>query len=1044
MSQTNSKSNWLAAWFSRKQSQGRVLHQIRSSVSNKLISAVVVILVIIAGFQVLYSDRATRQNLEQEAEDVLVSYYQTYQTQIEAESRAAESLAISIAARKDVQELYLSGNRDELYNLLSPMFTQWKDRQVVHLYIENPDGTVFLRVHNPANFGDDITYRGTAKTALVEQRPTSGVEIGPSRLGVRGVAPMYSSDGQFIGLTEVGVDFDEGFIENLKKTTHAEFSIWILHEAAATPNLKPVDGVPAAPIEELFYYAGTNPEALPVSPDLYRSVLETGTPAFQLVTRNASIPSTVYITPLLGYSGKLLGLLQISESYTDHLEKQNSAVLTAVGVTAGLAILGLFLIWLFSSRIIIQPLKLLSQFADRQMAGETGSRVSVTSGDEFQQLAKTFNALADSVEEQRMNLERRVAERTQSLELAAEVGRSVSQVRALDVMLKDAVEIIRSQFDLYYAQVYLTDPGHRNLILQSGTGDVGAQLVGRGHRLPLDTGSINGRAAVEKRPAIVSDTAASSTFRPNPLLPETRSEMAIPLLVGEKVVGVLDLQSKQAGALSQEILPAFEALAGQLAIAIQNAKLLEEAQQAQAEVEVQARRLVRVGWDEHLDAIHKPEQIGFVFNRKEITPLVDATASQLPEDTKAISVPITVTGEALRAMAVEIDDETGRERTIALVNSVAQQVAQQIENLRLLESAERYRYEAEKVARLQTIEGWQKYIEARSEENLAYLYDTKEVRPHVQSTGQGEDLPMFALPLKARDAMIGKLSVQGLTKDDQESAELLNAVAERLSAHIENLRLFEETRLGQLELDQRARQLSAVANISTASSQELEVEKLLNTVVRLTQRQFGLYHAHIFIYREATQELQITACGWKEGDPHEGTHEAVSIALNKEQSLVARAARTRQAVIVNDVHKEPGWLPNPLLPDTASEMAVPLMIGEQLLGVLDVQADRLNAFTEQDANIQATLAAQVATSLQNARSFARAQKQAERESMLNAISQKIQSATTVEAVLQIAARELGHALRVPLTVAQLGAKSHGNSSGNGNGNGNGQHHPATD
>jgi K+-sensing histidine kinase KdpD len=86
----------------------------------------------------------------------------------------------------------------------------------------------------------------------------------------------------------------------------------------------------------------------------------------------------------------------------------------------------------------------------------------------------------------------------------------------------------------------------------------------------------------------------------------------------------------------------------------------------------------------------------------------------------------------------------------------------------------------------------------------------------------------------------------------------------------------------------------------------------------------------------------------------------------------------------------------------------------------------------------------VATSLQNARSFARAQKQAERESMLNAISQKIQSATTVEAVLQIAARELGHALRVPLTVAQLGAKSHGNSSGNGNGNGNGQHHPATD
>jgi GAF domain-containing protein len=143
------------------------------------------------------------------------------------------------------------------------------------------------------------------------------------------------------------------------------------------------------------------------------------------------------------------------------------------------------------------------------------------------------------------------------------------------------------------------------------------------------------------------------------------------------------------------------------------------------------------------------------------------------------------------------------------------------------------------------------------------------------------------------------------------------------------------------------------------------------------------------------------------------------IPLAQERSLVARAARTRQAVIVNDVRSEEGWLPNPLLPDTASEMAVPLVIGDQVLGVLDVQSDRINAFSEEDANIQNTLASQVATALQNARSFSQAQRQAERETMLNVISQKIQSATTVEAVLQIAARELGHALGAPMTMAQL-------------------------
>ena len=142
-----------------------------------------------------------------------------------------------------------------------------------------------------------------------------------------------------------------------------------------------------------------------------------------------------------------------------------------------------------------------------------------------------------------------MAERTRNLELAAEVGRTVSQVRALDVMLKDAAELIRTQFDLYYVQVYLTDPSQTNLILQSGTGTVGAELIGRGHRLPLNTDSINGRAAIEKKSVVISDTAASATFRPNPLLPDTRSEMAVPLLIGEKVVGVLDMQSEHAGVI---------------------------------------------------------------------------------------------------------------------------------------------------------------------------------------------------------------------------------------------------------------------------------------------------------------------------------------------------------------------------------------------------------------------------------------------------------------------------------------------------------------
>lgn len=711
-------------------------------------------------------------------------------------------------------------------------------------------------------------------------------------------------------------------------------------------------------------------------------------------------------------------LIEINNEYADFSNTLAQSAFRQALINGGIVliiglVLGLFMAYLIAVSIL-RRLRDLTSSAAAMQEGNLDQAVAVVGRDEVSLLGTTFNSMASQLKNLFGTLEQRVAERTRNLELAAEVGRTVSQVRALDVMLKDAAELIRKQFDLYYVQVYLADASQTNLILQSGTGKVGAELVGRGHRLQLNTASINGRAAIEKNSVVITDTTASATFKPNPLLPDTRSEMAVPLLVGEKVVGVLDMQSKHAESLNKDILPAFEALAGQLAIAIQNANLLAEANQARAEVEAQARRQSRANWADYLDAIHKPEETGFVFEQNKVIPLTQDE----PVKENALTAPIAVTGEALGNLVVEMEGGSPIARTEELVNTVARQVAQQIESLRLLESAERYRIEAEEVSRRLTREGWKNYAENASK-SLSYIYDLKEVKPYQRNGNQQVEDAATSLPLKIRDEVIGKLAIQGIEAGDSESVELANAVAERLSLHIENLRQFDETQRGQIELDKRARQLAAVAEISTASSKELDIDKMLQSVVHLTQRQFGLYHAHIFTLNENTAELEITVCGWEEGDEHEGTHENTVIPVAQERSLVARAARTRQAVIANNVRAEADWLPNPLLPNTASEMAVPLVVGDQVLGVLDVQSDHVNAFSEEDANIQTTLASQVATALQNARSFTQAQRQAERESMLNVISQKIQSATTVEAVLQIAARELGHALGAPMTMAQL-------------------------
>jgi putative methionine-R-sulfoxide reductase with GAF domain len=272
----------------------------------------------------------------------------------------------------------------------------------------------------------------------------------------------------------------------------------------------------------------------------------------------------------------------------------------------------------------------------------------------------------------------------------------------------------------------------------------------------------------------------------------------------------------------------------------------------------------------------------------------------------------------------------------------------------------------------------------------------------------------IAIPISIHDEVLGVLDVQhnivnGLQEEDVES---LSAIANQIAVALQNIKSTEN-------VIKRAAELQTVANISTVAATIGDVQKMLESVVHLTQRGFGLYHAHVFLYNENKAELGITACGWKEGDEHEGTHGTAVIPLEQEQSLVARAARTRQAVIVNDVHNEPGWLPNPLLPDTASELAVPLIVGDQLLGVLDVQSERLNAFSNEDASIQSTLASQVSTAMQNARSLSQSQRQAERETAVNLITQRIQSTTSVEAALQMAARELGHALGMKQTLVEL-------------------------
>ena len=619
--------------------------------------------------------------------------------------------------------------------------------------------------------------------------------------------------------------------------------------------------------------------------------------------------------------------------------------------------------------------------------------------------------------------------RSRDLELAVEVSRSISQVNTLNVLLKNAADIILSRFGLYYVQVYLVDPSHTTLNLQGGTGSVGQELIKRGHNLPLNSASINGRTAMEKRPILVENTANSATFRPNPLLPETCAELAVPILLGDRVLGVLDLQSRRMGALNQDVLPIFEALAGQLAIAIQNANLLGEAEQARLELENQARRLVRSGWQDYLDAVHKPEKIGYVFEQNELLPLASAPFTSL--ESNALTAPIAVTGEPVGSLSVDMDESRHTSTSAELVTIVARQVAQQIENLRLLESTERYRFEAEQATHRLTREGWKDYVDAQTTEQVGYIYDLKEVKQldsseetpsHAGTTGLTHrasgitsDKAGINLPLKVRDETVGTLAVLGIDENDSESINLARLITDRLGERIESLRQFEQT---QTALGQSEKLFDASRKLTLAT----DLQELV--AVTVTSLQIPAINRAILISLNynAANELEgvSVVANWWSGSGTQpaaiGTHYTVGLSLFS----------ASEPVFVNDSLLDKRMDPSTMAViqqrNLRAGAILPLFLGTRQIGSLLLEADRAHKFKLDETRLISALGPQITTVWENRRQFERAQRQADREATLNAINQKIQSATSVDAVLQIAARELGHALGAPRTIAQLSLK----------------------
>jgi GAF domain-containing protein len=296
------------------------------------------------------------------------------------------------------------------------------------------------------------------------------------------------------------------------------------------------------------------------------------------------------------------------------------------------------------------------------------------------------------------------------LETAAEVSRAATSVLDPDELVRQAVDVIRDRFDLYYAGLFLLDENGHWAVLRAGTGEPGRQMLKADHKLEVGGRSMVGWCTANARARIALDVGEEAVRFDNPLLPETHSEMALPLISRGRVIGALDVQSVEAVAFSDEDIAVLQTMADQVAVAIDNAHLFTEAQARLEAVQAAHRSYLRESWDEFLPT---KATTSYEYVQPGVALLKEAALSDIEQITaqqrmmalsgsgdgrggetqaqSALVAPITLRGQVIGTLGLQ-EAEGTRQWTAdesALVEAVASQMALAIENARLFEEAQR-------------------------------------------------------------------------------------------------------------------------------------------------------------------------------------------------------------------------------------------------------------------------------------------------------------------------------------------------------------------
>jgi GAF domain-containing protein/HAMP domain-containing protein len=541
--------------------------------------------------------------------------------------------------------------------------------------------------------------------------------------------PIYDRTGRFVGVVSLDVQLSK--ISELVSSIHVgetgyAFLIDDKSHVIAMPKvgykdlkLTPENVPVGEPLRQTLF--GQAPASLTAT----LTAMTAGQPGFQTVVINGTeryvafqpIPSLNYsLAIIVPVSEMRSTFIAARERLAEETRQTATNILVIIGIILAVSLLASFGI----GNALTSPLAQLTQTATEIAQGNLNAQARVQTRDELGTLASTLNTMTATLRGLIGSLEQRVEERTRDLattstkmeyrarqlETIAEIARVVTSVQDVDQLLPKIVATISERFDFYHSGIFLLDESGHHAELRAANSEGGQRMLNRRHTLAVEETSIVGYVTKVGEARVAMDVGVDAVHFQNPDLPDTRSELALPLRVGKNIIGALDVQSKTVNAFTADDIQLLGILADQVAIAIENARLFSSARRALDESQGVYQQYVKQEWGKFTA---QAKHIGFRFSESSTDPLsgildhpeMEAATSSgeivkmktIVEKgaaaTTILAVPIKIRGEVIGVLDVR-SNQPGREWSVdevALVQALADRAALSLENARLFEEA---------------------------------------------------------------------------------------------------------------------------------------------------------------------------------------------------------------------------------------------------------------------------------------------------------------------------------------------------------------------